>query len=166
MKTQCSNALLMPVPGHPGFCATSDGHIVGRSGRPVGWVRPDGYVTVARRVDGRNFAPYAHRMVAAAFHGLPTPDAPEVDHLNGNRSDNRPANLRWTDPKGNAATRVALGRHARGEASGRAKLTDDQVREIRSRAAAGETQTSLGREFGVVQTVISDVVTRKTWKHI
>lgn len=56
---------------------------------------------------------------------------------------------------------------ARGEGSGMAKLTDEAVREIRRRYATGRiTQEELGAEFGVNQTKISDVVNRRTWKHI
>lgn len=36
-----------------------------------------------------------HRLICEAFHGACPPDKPEVDHINRNRSDNRPENLRW-----------------------------------------------------------------------
>lgn len=47
-----------------------------------------------------------------------------------------------------------------------AKLTDAKVRDIRRRAAAGETQRALAREYGVTQPAIMQVVRRRTWKHI
>lgn len=56
---------------------------------------------------------------------------------------------------------------ARGESSGMAKLTDDAVRSIRRRyAGGGISQQELADEFGVDQTKISDVIRRKTWKHV
>jgi len=42
----------------------------------------------------------------------------------------------------------------------------DDVRTIRARAATGEMQESLGREYGVGQTAISFIVRRKRWKHV
>lgn len=56
---------------------------------------------------------------------------------------------------------------ALGERMGLAKLTDDKVREIRTRyAAGGVSQQALALEYGVNQTKISDVVRRRTWKHV
>lgn len=53
------------------------------------------------------------------------------------------------------------------EAQPQVKLTDEQVREIRARyAAGGVTQKQLGREFGVGQTTISAILRRRLWAHL
>lgn len=58
---------------------------------------------------------------------------------------------------------------ARGENSGKSKLTDDQVREIRRRykpyCHVNGTR-ALGREYNVTHECISSIVINKTWKHI
>lgn len=36
-----------------------------------------------------------HHLVCLAFHGLPPSDDYEVDHLDGNKHNNRPGNLEW-----------------------------------------------------------------------
>lgn len=48
----------------------------------------------------------------------------------------------------------------------KAKLTNQQVLEIRDRQGTGASQTELGKEYGVCQAVISCIQLRKTWKHI
>jgi hypothetical protein len=58
------------------------------------------------------------------------------------------------------------GRGPRGEKSGSSKLTAEKVGQIRVRAANGETQASLGLEYGVSQVAIGCVIRRKTWKQI
>lgn len=51
--------------------------------------------------DGNRGSFGVHRLVAATFLGLPTDDRNCVDHINGNRSDNRVENLRWATAKEN-----------------------------------------------------------------
>jgi HNH endonuclease len=53
----------------------------------------------------------------------------------------------------------------RGENSATAKLTWDEVHEIRRIYAAGlSTETALGRRYGVKVTTISAIVRKQTWK--
>ncbi len=57
-------------------------------------------------------------------------------------------------------------RIARGENQHSAKMTADQVREIRRRADAGEGGKALGKEFGISQASAWKIIQRLTWKHI
>jgi hypothetical protein len=53
-----------------------------------------------------------------------------------------------------------------GEGHRSAKLTEESVRAIRRRAAGGESQRALAREFGVSQPAVMQAVNRRTWKHV
>ena len=69
----------------------------------------------------------------------------------------------------NMADRDAKGRHwvQHGERHPRARLTEDDVREIRRSHAAGEASyTMLALRFGVHVQTIAGVVQRKNWKHV
>jgi hypothetical protein len=47
-----------------------------------------------------------------------------------------------------------------------AKVTAEQVRAIRSRYSEGETQVAIAAIYGVTQANVSEIVRRKTWKHV
>lgn len=77
----------------------------------------------------------------------------------------------------NMADMIAKGRRVQpkvtGEMNGRAKLTDDAVREIRTRYQRGRgglyhrgNALALAKEYGVNRSIISGIVLRKLWKHI
>lgn len=51
-----------------------------------------------------------------------------------------------------------------GERNFQAKLTNDQAREIYSRAKSGETHKSLASEYGVSRSTVSMIVSRKQWR--
>jgi len=69
----------------------------------------------------------------------------------------RGANHHWqTNPEGRLY----------GELGPRAKLTNEQVLEIRHRKASGERTTVLAAEFNTTQVNIDRIVRRATWKHI
>jgi transcriptional regulator len=53
-----------------------------------------------------------------------------------------------------------------GERASKAKLTPSQVREIRTRARAGETVREIARSYGVHHTNVSAIMRGKSWSHI
>lgn len=95
-----------------------------------------------------------HRLVGAAF--IPNPkNLPEINHIDGCKTNNVVANLEWTDRLGNHTHGVETGligkRFVR-------KLSDDDVREIVSLHAAGAANTDIAGRFGVNQSTISRIV--------
>jgi hypothetical protein len=72
-------------------------------------------------------------------------------------------NLAWKTPAQNQADRIAHGTSNRGVRHGRAKLTEADVIEIRRMAAAGTLQAEIMTRFGIAQTTVSQIVTRKIW---
>ena len=63
----------------------------------------NGYKFVCLKHDGKFKFVGVHRLVCEAFNGKPLSDDLEVDHINKDPSDNRPANLEWVDHRENMA---------------------------------------------------------------
>lgn len=59
------------------------------------------------------------------------------------------------------------GNQPKGEASGRAKLNDDDVLSIRKAYASGDiTQRALAKSYGVCHATIGVIARRENWRHI
>lgn len=107
----------------------------------------------------------AHRLAWQFTNGA-IPDGLCVLHRCDNPRCVNPAHLFLGTQRDNAQDRERKGRRqpARGERSGRAKLTWQQVEQIRSLyTARAFSQTQLAEHFGVHQTAISAVIRRKSW---
>jgi HNH endonuclease len=103
----------------------------------------------------------AHRVAWEKSRG--SPPEQQVLHTCDVRHCVRPDHL-WTGTHDdNHADKTAKKRGPRGTRHPFAKLTWENARLIRQRYASGESQVSLGREYGVSQAVISGVVLNKIW---
>ena len=145
-----------------------------RVGRYVGVVlrqvaKKDGYREVKLYRDDFTWSTQrVHRVVANAFLGEPVGDRDHVAHGDGNRSNNDYRNLRWATPKENLHDRVRHKTLAAGERHGFAKLTEDNVREIRSMAATRQKGDIVrwAQRFGVTPSVLSNVIANRIWRHV
>lgn len=75
------------------------GHFYGLTGRKVGVVGVAGYIELSVRVNGKRISTYGQRL---AFYLMGVEMPPRVDHINGDRTDNRWCNLRPSDASLNA----------------------------------------------------------------
>ncbi len=98
--------------------------------------------------------------------GKGTANGINVCHHCDNRRCVRPDHLFLGTHSDNMADAARKGRR-RGEKNSRALLQPHAVLEIRAAYATGHhRQIDLGKQFGVSQLTISNIVTRKTWRHI
>ena len=127
-----------------------------------------GYLSVCLCKNNHKRSFVIHRLVARAFVDNPELK-PEVNHINGVRTDNRAENLEWV-------TRSENERHAYG-VLGKSpqaywkdkprkfarKFTDEQVIAIR---ADERPFTIIATEYGVSKTAIRDIKRRKNYREI
>lgn len=138
-----------------------------------------GYLKCGLMVNGKLKTYPVHRLVAQAF--IPNPEnKPQVNHINGIKTDNRADNLEWCTNSENQLHAIRLGLakirrgHKRpdmewikGESNFNAILTEKKVLEIRSKFVPRKyTREMLSIEYGVSPATIKDIILRKSWKHI
>lgn len=105
-------------------------------------------------------------MVALAFLG-PCPPRKQVNHKNGRKSDNSPENLEYLTAAENTRHARRLGLLARGERCGAAKLTADEVREMRRRYQEEDVfQSTLAEEYGISGSTASSILRGERWTHV
>lgn len=121
-----------------------------------------GYALVILSEANRKKTVNVHSLVMKAFVG-PRPDGTEICHNDGNPRNNRLDNLRYDTRAANSADSERHGTRAKGERSGVATLTENQVREIRRLRKAGVKQRVLAAQFGVSGSHISAIANRKWW---
>lgn len=89
-----------PIPSAPGYEASSAGRI--RNATTGAVLSPNvtsrGYL---RLFLGRRRRDYVHRLVCEAFHGAPPVATYHADHVDWDRTNNTPGNLRWLPPEDN-----------------------------------------------------------------
>lgn len=134
-------------------------------------VNNKGYPCVRLSDGTRRVMPPVHRLVALAFLGFPPNGKPEVNHIDGNKQNNRLENLEWVSSYGNRKHAWDTGLRNRshlpikyGEEKANARLSRAIVAAARTRHAAGESVYRLAREFGVHKKTMSDAISGKAWK--
>lgn len=98
---------------------------------------------------------------------VPFPDELKACHTCDNAPCCNPAHI-WPDThQANMDDMTSKNRHPHGETHGLSKITEQQVREIREQAAAGQlTQEQIGDQYGLSKWQISNIVRRLQWGHI
>lgn len=131
-------------------------------------VTKNGYNTISTRLFGRFGGAKViriHRMVAEAFIKNPE-NKPYVNHLDGNKRNNKVSNLEWCTAKENSvhAYKTGLSKIGLGADNPGAKLTWEQVREIRENYKKNkETHKTISERWGLNRSCITDILNNKTY---
>lgn len=115
---------------------------------------------------GRNSKRLIASRVAYELMIGPIPDGLSVLHHCDNPLCINPTHLFLGTQADNAADMVAKRRHVHGERQWKCKLTEGKVREIRRRAAAGESHGSIAKDFDIFRATVTSIALRRTWKQV
>ncbi len=106
-----------------------------------------------------------HVLVMAAFVGE-RPAGMEVAHLDGNPANNHVTNLAYVTHPENCSHRVIHGTASRGDDCPTAKLTSDDVGDMRWLRGQGVPTQQLGELFGVSARQVRRICSGERWAHL
>lgn len=174
------------IPGFEGaYQASTDGNIRRHpSSKPIGNVIPGRVLRPSKSTEYPRVTMcykeyFVHRLVALTFLGESI--GKQVNHINGNKHDNRLENLEWVTPKQNYAHAIRTGlaplgerngsrtkpeSRPRGESNTQSLLNEGQVIEIRNLRSEGLTLAEIASRYNVCFQTVHHITTGKTWKHL
>ena len=161
------------VPGYPNYCYDLGWNVYRRTpapstyvGRKCGqWFNGEGRaVWTLYGTDGRAHVVFRSAVVCTHFHGS-RPEGMFALHNDGDPANDSEDNLRWGTHTENMADKKRHGTEPdyRGERHPGAKLTEVDVRYIRSSSAR---HCDLARELGVKPATVEHVRKRIIWKDV
>jgi hypothetical protein len=106
-----------------------------------------------------------HRLVALAF--IPNAlNLPQVNHIDGNKSNNFVNNLEWVSASVNNQHAFDLGLRKSGENHYKAKLTESDVKDIKYLLTQGVPQRAISKYFPVGRSTIAKIANNQIWKQL
>ena len=157
--------------GDPNAAPQRAGH-----GEPSKWLRDHVHYSsdecliwpfaVGRDGRGRvsDISPQAHRAMCILTNGKPPTALHEAAHSCGKGHEGcvHPKHLYWATPIENCADQIAHGTRIRGTDRHNARLSEEQVRQIRLLKGA-LSQAKIGARFGVHRETIGSIHRNETW---
>ena len=129
-----------------------------------------GYKNVGLTLKGKVWTKQIHRLVMTTFKPIPNMEDFQVNHIDGDKSNNKIDNLEWVTPLENIHHAYDTGlnkkREQRGEENTQSKLTDEQVKQIKYELLERMSDKDITKMFGVCRQSINNIRRGVTWKHI
>ena len=131
-------------------------------------INMDGYSVIGSRIDGKYVQFGVHEVIAFAGGLDLLGEDKEVNHINGIKTDNRIENLEITTRRENIihSFKTGLNSGRKLESHNSAKLTNEDVLEIRKQLENGVKGKDLAEKYGVNKTTISHIKTRRNWSEL
>jgi len=121
---------------------------------------------------------YVHRLVGQAY--IPNPqNKPEINHLDGDKSNNHVSNLEWCtrsenikhayDTKLRETTQIQRDSASKARKvfnTNRRSLSNDDIHRIRRLHGEGHSTVKLGKEYGMSYQAIQNIVKRLTYREV
>ena len=108
-----------------------------------------------------------HRLVCSHFIYNPL-NKPQVNHINGIKSDNSAKNLEWVYPKENTrhAFKINKMQFCVGSNHHLSKFSELDVKTIKQLHILGSNKSEIAKHYGVSNSTIGRIINNKTWRHL
>jgi hypothetical protein len=118
-----------------------------------------GYLEVSLHKEGKLSTKRVNRLVAIAFI-TNVNNYPQVNHIDGDKLNNKIDNLEWVSNSMNQihAHKTGLKRSLKGENSNRAILTNEKVLDMKNKYESGSKIKDLHKEFGIKYTTCWHII--------
>ena len=108
---------------------------------------------------------YIHRLVATHF--IQNPESkPQVNHIDGNKSNNHADNLEWCTNDENQRHAVLNNLHYQGESHKDSKFTEDSVKLLPKLINIGFSISQINKLTGVAHVNIEKIINGKSWRQL
>lgn len=126
-----------------------------------------GYLRVNLWKDGGYKTKKVHRLVCEAFLENIN-NKPQVNHIDGIKSNNRLTNLEWVTNLENSKHKVKLNltHKPRGIKNGRCTITEDIAKSILSDIKNDINTYEITIKYNVSKNIVTNIKYKKAWKHL
>lgn len=116
--------------------------------------------------DGVRRGFFSHRLVADTY--IPNPlGKPQVNHLDGIKTNNKVDNLEWTTSHENMNHAYRMGLvNSSGENNPRNILREEDVLYIYNQCLQGAQRKPLAEKFGIDEATLSDIISKRNWEYL
>jgi len=154
------------IKGYDNYVITNYGEVINikRNRKIKASIRKDGYNQITLYSKGKSKRHYIHRLVAKNFIINTDYEKKQINHINGNKSDNNVNNLEWVTPKENTIHAINNGlkifkrdSYIQAGIKNR-KTTQKQDEEIRQLSKEGMSFRKIGLKFKITHKTVSGIV--------
>ncbi len=124
----------------------------------------NGYLKVTLTIKGNQIQRYVHRLVAYAY--LPNSWKEQINHKDGDKSNNHFTNLEWVTNQENRTHAVESGMIPSGEECYNSKLSKENITVIFKMEKDGILRYKIAEFFNVSRSTISEILNGNRYKNL
>ena len=126
-----------------------------------------GYLRYSIYVYGKRKLFFVHRLVLSVFSPVENMEKLQVNHIDGNKKNNKLENLEWCTQSENQIHAFSHGLISRvGEKNSQCRLKESDVFEIISMIKNKESYDDISKRFHISKSTVAAIKNKRLWKHL